>query len=131
MKHPHFHVHLLGPVGGPLSSRFDDVARALVLLPRLFFEPDGSLVWVGEDWQIDGMIYDRDGILQYADLKGHAPRGTWRTLVERIAAPDLRHEGPKHPLPCEAAAFETDVSIFEPAAGVLHDLQNFESQVWG
>lgn len=117
-----FHVYLYGADGGPLTSRFEEVAERLSDLPRLFFEPDGSLVWVGADWQIDGMLYDRGGILQYADLKGSAQRQPWRRLIERIVYPE-------HPaLPGQSL----------PAASVLwlpdrrlHDLQTFETLLWG
>ncbi len=39
------------------------VQAQLADLPRMFIEPDGSFVWVGQDeaenWQLDGVIYDR------------------------------------------------------------------------
>src|SRR4051812_40193066 len=42
----------------PLAVTFEQVAAALEVLPRMFFEPDGSFVWVSPDgephWQLDG-----------------------------------------------------------------------------
>jgi hypothetical protein len=51
---------------------FESVASALAALPRLFFEPDGSFVWVAEDgtWQLDGQLYDRGPALDYVEIKG-------------------------------------------------------------
>ena len=41
---------------------FDDVAKRLTELDRLFFEPDGSFVWVSNngptEWQLDGLLND-------------------------------------------------------------------------
>jgi hypothetical protein len=105
-----------------MSSRFDDVAERLGEVPRLYFEPDGSLVWVGDDWQIDGMLYDREGLLQYADLKGQAPWGRWRQLVERITYPTYPPPITKT-IPPASVLHLTDRS--------LHDLQTFEKLLWG
>jgi len=117
-----FHVYLYGPDGGPMSSRFDDVAERLGEVPRLYFEPDGSLVWVGDDWQIDGMLYDREGLLQYADLKGHAPWVRWRELVERII-------NSIYPPPIAKAV--PSASVLHLIDRSLHDLQTFERILWG
>ena len=127
---PRIHVYLYGPAGGPLASHFDDVADSLAQLPRLYFEPDGSLVWSGQDWQIDGMLYDRDGVVQYADLKGHAPHDRWSELCQRILQPtrppqvgadgDTRNDW--------TWQLATVLSIAERS---LHDLQTFEEITWG
>lgn len=127
---PRFHVYLYGPDGGPLVSHFDQVADCLAQLPRLYFEPDGSLVWAGQDWQIDGMLYDRDGVLQYADLKGHAPHDRWLELRRRILQPT-------RPLDTDAeGAYRSDTTwqlatVLSIAERTLHDLQTFEEITWG
>lgn len=62
---------------GRLDTRFDKsfetVATSFEALPRFFFEPDGSFVWVVESdrrYQIDGSLYD-DGVrLLNVELKG-------------------------------------------------------------
>jgi hypothetical protein len=44
----------------------------------MFIEPDGSFVWVSDrdsqtPWQVDGVLYDRNGRLLYVELKGNCP----------------------------------------------------------
>lgn len=84
-----FAIHLYGPGGGALPSRFEEVAARLEAIERLHFEWDGSFVWrsaAGEAaWQLDGMIYDLAERIQYVDLKGCCPRGVWRELLEILA----------------------------------------------
>ena len=50
----------------------------------MFAEPDGSFVWVIPTaeyrYQLDGMIYDRDGAIEYIELKGNACRSMWDSL---------------------------------------------------
>ena len=61
----------------PFAVSFEEASAALERLPRMFVEPDGSFVWVADEttrsWQLDGMLYDRDGRLLYVELKGDAP----------------------------------------------------------
>lgn len=128
--HPPFHVYLYGPAGGPLTSRFDEIAESLTQLPRLYFEPDGSLVWVGPDWQIDGMLYDRDGVLQYADLKGHASHDRWRELSRRIIQPDEPHRAETEGGNRDTSTWQL-ATVFSIAERTLHDLQSFEEITWG
>lgn len=111
-NYPAFHVHLYGADCGPLTSRFDEVAERLRALPRLHFEPDGSLLWSGQRWQVGGMIYDREGTLQYADLQGRCPRERWQLLVRQIAGPTPR------------------LSVLRLSDHALHDLQTFEKSTW-
>lgn len=77
------------------TSRFDmsfeQAFEQLELLPQMFIELDGSFVWSGQQatgrWQIDGMLYDRDGRLQRVELAGHAPRHAWEQLLSIIGQP--------------------------------------------
>ena len=61
-------------LGAPFDVSFEAASEALVNLERMFLEPDGSFVWVSaakdRPWQLDGVLYDRDGRLLYVDLKG-------------------------------------------------------------
>ncbi len=116
-RHPSFHAYLYGAAGGPLTANFDDLAERLPQIPRLFFELDGSLVWTGPDWQVDAMIYDRGGVVQYVDIKGRCPRSRWRELVGWLTD-DSRND----PTP--------SVSILSLPDRLLHDLQSFEEAVW-
>ena len=60
--------------GFPLG--FEEATRRLQSLPRMFIEPDGSFVWVSAQsevpWQVDGVLWDRDGKLLMFDLRGEA-----------------------------------------------------------
>lgn len=77
------------------SSRFEmsfeQAFERLDQLPRMFIELDGSFVWSGQqqgrDWQIDGMLYDREGRLQRIELAGQAPRLVWEQLLNAIGQP--------------------------------------------
>jgi len=68
---------------------FEQAAEQLQRLPRLFFEPDGSFVWVteanGASWQLDGVLYDRNGFLQFVDVHGEFTRETIASLLEAVA----------------------------------------------
>jgi len=52
---------------------FEEVAAAFEALPRMYFELDGSFVWVVEKdkrYQLDGSLYDDGERLLNVDLKG-------------------------------------------------------------
>ncbi len=75
----------------PLALSFEQAAERLQQLPRMFLEPDGSFVWVAEsnspssgaaDWQVDGVLYDRDERLMFVDLRGECPH---EALVQLLA----------------------------------------------
>ncbi len=76
--------------GFPLS--FETVATRLEQLPRMFLEPDGSLVWVGSSaeatWQLDGVLYDRAGRLLYLELKGWCPAEPFDALLRTLDWPE-------------------------------------------
>ena len=78
-----FCIQLYGPHGGPLDSSFEAAAERLMGIESLYFEPDGSFVWTcrrsGE--QVDGMLYDAGGRLQYVELSGQCGRSAWRQLL--------------------------------------------------
>jgi len=62
----------------PLPVSFDEALAALAKLPRMFIEPDGSLVWTSPPgseprWQVDGNLVDRGDALFYVELKGSCP----------------------------------------------------------
>ena len=78
-----FRIQLYGPHGGPLETSFEAAAERLMGIESLYFEPDGSFVWThrrsGE--QVDGMLYDAGGRLQYVELSGQCGRSAWRQLL--------------------------------------------------
>ena len=70
----------------PIS--FEEAAERLEQLERMFFEPDGSFVWVGASpvqptpWQLDGVLYDHGGRIAHIELKGTAPPAALHRLLE-------------------------------------------------
>lgn len=74
----------------PFPLTFEAVFAALEAWPRMFIEPDGAFVWVGEErmpdgslaaWQLDGHLYDRDERLLYVELQGMCPRTAFELIV--------------------------------------------------
>jgi hypothetical protein len=74
-----------------LSVTFEQAGEALGQLPRLYFEPDGSFVWVSSSgeprWQVDGNLFDRDGRLLFVDLKGSCPPEQFDQLLAAFGWP--------------------------------------------
>jgi len=65
-------------LGVPFPVSFEAAATVLKNLPRFFFGPEGSFVWVASDngeltWQVDGQLYDRQERVIYVKLKGSCP----------------------------------------------------------
>jgi len=71
------------------TTSFEALAQAIGDWPGMFFEMDGSFVWTtmdgGRRCQIDGMVYDRDGAIEYIELKGDVTPDTWRQLMHAMA----------------------------------------------
>ena len=85
---------LLLPTGpSPMSVSFEWVAEKLLRMPNLHFEPDGAFTWGSTErhskakrkWQLDGMIYDRENLIEYVELKGNCDRTTWESLTEVLS----------------------------------------------
>ena len=111
-----FAIHLYGPQRQPLPVSFEDAQARLTALERMFFEPDGSFVWVGGRpvaWQVDGMLYDAAGQLQYVDLRGCCPYPQWRQLLAALAPAG------------------SPLAVARLGGEGLQNLQPFEQQVWG
>ena len=107
-----FHIHLVGKRGGDLGTDFDTVCASLAAIDRVHMEPDGSFVWGGPGWQIDGMIYDRNETLRYVDLKGCCPKVIWEALLDVIALSNRLSN-----------------VVLLPEGG-LYELQQFEILTW-
>ena len=79
-------------LGATFSLSFENVVAALSGLPRMFAEPDGSFVWVspsGESaWQVDGVLYDRDGRLLLVDLKGTCTPAAFDQILTACGWPE-------------------------------------------
>jgi hypothetical protein len=75
-----------------MDLSFDTAVEALSQLERMHIEMDGSFVWRGQlasaDWQIDGMLYDRQNYLQRVELKTTpAALHTWYQLLSALGWP--------------------------------------------
>jgi hypothetical protein len=74
-----------------LGITFEEAAAALSKLPRMYCEPDGSLVWVSPHgdptWQVDGNLFDRAGQLLLVDLKGTCPAAAFGQLLFALGRP--------------------------------------------
>ena len=87
----------------PFGVTFEDVTDALSTWPRMFVEPDGAILWTGDDaqgrWQVDGNLYDRAGRLLYVDLVGVCPAAEFDRLLSALGWPatpvmfQLKREG--------------------------------------
>lgn len=96
--------------GHGLAVSFEEVGEALSRLERMFFEPDGSFVWVGlepELWQLDGNLYDRAGQVVQLELKGRCPPEAFDLVLQTLGWPE------------ESLMFEL------PQAGLFLDEQTF------
>jgi hypothetical protein len=78
------------------AMSFEDAARSLESLARMFVEPDGSFVWVSsnaisddtaERWQLDGNLFDRNGRLLMVDLKGSCAEADFDQMLSAFGWP--------------------------------------------
>lgn len=71
--------------GQSLECTFEEAYGRLESLPRMYLEPDGSLIWTSETgqpaWQVDGQLYDRAERLLYVELKGNCPAEQFDRLL--------------------------------------------------
>lgn len=71
----------------PLPVSFEEASTAFGGLPRMLVEPDGAWVWVGDGWQLDGVLVDRGGRLLYAEVKGSCPGAEFDRLLGCLGWP--------------------------------------------
>jgi hypothetical protein len=79
-------VHSL--LGNSLQQSFEGFAEVMSSLPGMYFELDGSFVWVEQAgsqlFQMDGMVYDKEGRIVYVEIKGCISKRQWRTLCNAL-----------------------------------------------
>jgi hypothetical protein len=80
-------------MAAPFSISFEAAGEALSKLERMFFEPDGSFVWVSSStspspWQVDGVLYDRQEKLLFVDLKGSCTESDFNRLLSAFGWPN-------------------------------------------
>jgi hypothetical protein len=72
----------------PCAQSFEGLVEAMQGLPGMYFEMDGSFVWVDHTCnpakQMDAMVYDRDGRLAYVEVKGDCSPYQWLLLCSAI-----------------------------------------------
>ncbi len=71
-----------------LPQSFERLADQLATIPGMFFEMDGSFVWVDHHpaqlYQMDGMVYDRADKIEYVEIKGACSVRQWQTLCQAL-----------------------------------------------
>lgn len=81
-------LRLYAHSGKQLPQSFEAMVDAMSNWPGMFVEMDGSFVWSilepGSRRQIDGMIYDRNGAIEYVELKGDLTADAWHRLLETL-----------------------------------------------
>ncbi len=88
----------------PFPVTFEQAAESLERLPRMYFEPDGSFVWVGDSglrsgggdtaadatpsaaWQLDGQLQEAAGRVLHVELKGDCPAEQFQQLLAALGA---------------------------------------------
>jgi len=75
-----------------MGCSFESAQTRLNSLPRMLFEPDGSFVWVQENdggttWQLDGVLFDRNGRLHSAEIKGSCSEEAFDMLLSAMGWP--------------------------------------------
>ena len=70
----------------PFGGSFEDLISSLDAESRIHAEPDGSFVFRDDSRgiQVDGMIYDVRGQIQYVELLGQCDLYTWSWLVQLL-----------------------------------------------
>lgn len=72
----------------PCPQSFEGLVEAMQGLPGMYFEMDGSFVWVDHASnpakQMDAMVYDRDGRLAYVEVKGDCSPYQWLLLCHAM-----------------------------------------------
>ena len=72
---------------------FEEVAEAFEKLPRMFFEPDGSFVWVVEReqrCQLDGSLIDNGSKMLNVELKGTCDGEVFDQFLGTLGWPELQ-----------------------------------------
>jgi len=76
----------------PLNCSFEEAEVRLTKLPRMFFEPDGSFVWVSDqdpNWQMDGMLYDREDSIVSIEIKGSCASEAFDQFLTAVGWPGI------------------------------------------
>ncbi|MEM7473650.1 MAG: hypothetical protein AAF483_01520 [Planctomycetota bacterium] len=87
---------------GVFQHSFEEIREALLAVPNLYFEEDGSFFWRNQEkgFQVWGMLYDRivDNVngqqpasrLEYCELQGKLSRVEWQSIIDCLGEPIAR-----------------------------------------
>ena len=108
-----------------LPQSFEAYCELLSGWPGMFVEPDGSFVWVMPHatgkLQLDGMIYDRNGHIEYVELKGSCTRAAWRRLCQGLFPDAIEDAGTAlEVLPLRI--HDVDAAVWSTASDILAGL---------
>lgn len=81
------HIHLYAPQDQRFSIDFENFSELVSKWDGMYFEMDGSFVWVDRKFgrnQLDGMVYDRDGAIEYLELKGNPSSHQLNSIFDTV-----------------------------------------------
>jgi hypothetical protein len=105
-----------------LPITFERAAEELARWPRLFFEPDGSFVWVAATgtsprWQVDGQLWDAGAGLADVELHGDCPAEAFDQLAGLLGGADgLMVLSVESGVLCELSSFRASLALTSGAA---------------
>ena len=81
-----------GQQAEPMAVSFERALDEIASLPGCYGEPDGSILWTGQDeagrWQVDGNLFDRGGQVVFATLSGSCPPVEFDRLLACFGWPE-------------------------------------------
>ncbi len=115
-----FHIRVAWKISGEAPS-FEAVFEVLSNKPNVHAELDGSFVWRsmerGSDrnplWFLDGMIYDRDGAIEFIELKGKSDRKLFADLLVACRVDDFQK-----------------LKVQRVDSGEWMNVENFQCKLW-
>lgn len=77
-------VRIYSVTGRSIAQTFEGFIQAISGWDGMYAEWDGSWVWVfyenQDRYQLDGMLYDQGGVIEYMEIKGRATRAAWEKI---------------------------------------------------
>lgn len=85
-------VRIYAAAGRSIPQSFEGFIQAVSPWDGMYAEWDGSWVWVFHEgqtrFQLDGMLYDQAGTIEYVEVKGQANRAAWERLCSLLIGDD-------------------------------------------
>lgn len=90
-------VRIYSQTGQSICQSFEGFIESVNLWEGMFAEPDGSWVWVffedSKRYQLDGMLYDRAGVIEYIEIKGQTTKEAWERICNLLLS-DFQRSSP-------------------------------------